>query len=61
MPVTLQDLKTEIDNLAYLFYGYTIIWVIILGYLAVLWRRENHLRDEIQQLKDSIESESPQK
>lgn len=59
MQVTLQDLQAEIHNLAYLFYGYTIVWVIVLGYLVTLWRRESHLRGEIEELKKSMESESP--
>lgn len=55
--VTLQDLLAEIRNLSYLFYGYTAIWLIILGYLFSLSRREKSLRDEVEALKKSIESE----
>ncbi len=51
MQVTLQDLLAEIRNLSYLFYGYTVIWVIILGYLFTLSRREQQLRAEIEELK----------
>jgi CcmD family protein len=57
MQVTLQDLLAEIRNLSYLFYGYTVIWVIILGYLFTLSRRESHLRAEVDELKRSIEAE----
>ncbi len=53
MQVTLQDLLAEIRNLSYLFYGYTVIWVIILGYLFTLSRREQNLRNEIEELKQS--------
>lgn len=62
MPVvTLQDLLAEIRNLAYLFYGYTVIWVIILGYVFILSRRERSLRNEVEELKKSIENESDRK
>ena len=54
MDVTLKDLLAEIRNLSFLFYGYTVIWVILLGYLFWLSRRENQLRDEIQALKKSL-------
>ena len=61
MQVTPLDLQAEIHNLAYLFYGYSVVWVIVLGYLVMLWRRESNLRTEIDKLKESIKNESPQK
>ncbi len=51
MEVTLKDLLAEIRNLSFLFYGYTVIWVFIVGYIFWLSRREQHLRDEIEELK----------
>ena len=54
MPVTLQDLLAEIRNLSFLFYGYTVIWVLIVGYLFWLSRRERNLRDEIAALKKEL-------
>ncbi len=57
MQVTLTDLLAEIRNLSFLFYGYTVIWVIILLYVFSLTRREQHLRDEVEELKKSIEEE----
>jgi len=54
MPVTLQDLLAEIRNLSFLFYGYSVIWVIIVGYIFWLTRREKNLRDEIDELKKMI-------
>jgi CcmD family protein len=59
MDITLKDLLAEIRNLSYLFYGYTVIWVIILGYVFWLSRREQNLRDEVDELKKSIENETP--
>ncbi len=54
MEVTLKDLLSEIRNLSFLFYGYTAIWVILVGYVFWLSRRESNLRDEIQELKKSL-------
>ena len=55
MPVTLQDLLAEIRNLSFLFYGYSVIWVIIVGYIFWLTRREKNLRDEIEELRKQVE------
>ncbi len=57
MEVTLKDLLAEIRNLSYLFYGYTVIWVFVLGYLLMLSRRERQLRDEVEELKRSVAEE----
>jgi CcmD family protein len=57
MQVTLQDLLAEIRNLSYLFYGYTVIWVIILLYVYSLSRREKNLRDEMNELKKTVSDE----
>lgn len=58
-PVTLQELLAEIRNLSYLFYGYTVIWVIILLYVFTLSRREQNLRHEIEELKKTIDEDTP--
>jgi CcmD family protein len=57
MDVTLQDLQAEIHNVAFLFSAYTVIWVIVLGYVVWLSRRAQKLRAEITELKKSIQSE----
>lgn len=57
MEITLKDLLAEIRNLSYLFYGYTIIWVLLLAYLYTLSRRERNLREQIDELKKEIEAE----
>ena len=54
MDITLKDLLAEIRNLSYLFYGYTVIWVFVLGYLYLLSRRERQLRDEVEELKRAL-------
>lgn len=58
MEITLKDLLAEIRNLSFLFYGYTVIWVILVGYIFMLTRREKNLRDQIDELKREIESEN---
>jgi CcmD family protein len=58
MEITLKDLLAEIRNLSFLFYGYTVIWVIILAYIYTLSRRERNLRDQIDELKKEIETEN---
>ena len=57
-PVTLQDLLAEIRNLAFLFYGYSVIWIIILVYVFTLSRRKQNLRDQMNELKKTVEEES---
>jgi len=57
MDVTLQDLQAEIHNVAFLFSAYTVVWVIVLGYVIWLARRAQKLRAEIAELKKSIQSE----
>ncbi|MBI3538220.1 MAG: CcmD family protein [Chloroflexi bacterium] len=57
MDLTLKDLLAEIRNLSFLFYGYTVIWMFIVGYLYLLSRRENKLRDEIAELKKLVGDE----
>jgi CcmD family protein len=57
MDVTLKDLLAEIRNLSFLFYGYTVIWVIILGYVYTLTRREQNLRNQIEELKQRMRDE----
>lgn len=58
MDVTLQDLQAEIHNVAFLFSAYTVVWVIVLGYVFWLSRRAQNLRAEIEELKKSIQGES---
>ncbi len=58
MQVTLQDLLAEIRNLSYLFYGYSVIWVIVLFYIYTLSRREQNLRNQMEELKKSVEEET---
>ncbi len=58
MQPTLANLLAEIRNLSFLFYGYTVIWVIVLFYAYTLSRRERSLRDEIEELKKGTVEEA---
>lgn len=58
MQPTLQDLLAEIHNLSYLFYGYTVIWLIVLLYAFSLSRREQSLRNEVDELKKAVSDEA---
>jgi CcmD family protein len=57
MDITLKDLLAEIRNLSYLFYGYSVIWIIILGYVFTLSRREQNLRQQVDELRRTVEEE----
>ncbi len=43
------------QNLSYLFAAYTIIWVVIFGYIFTLSRRNQELGKEIVALKEKLE------
>jgi CcmD family protein len=58
MEVTLRDVLAEIRNLSYLFYGYSVIWIIILGYIFTLTRREQSLRQQVQELTQAVEGKT---
>jgi CcmD family protein len=60
MEITLKDLLAEIRNLSYLFYGYSVIWLLIVGYLVTLARRESNLHRELAELRREIEEDSRQ-
>ena len=42
------------NNLGYLFAAYSIIWLVVFGYVFTLIRREKALRKEITALKEGI-------
>lgn len=59
MDITLPGLLADIRNLSYMFYGFAIIWAIIIGYLWTLSRQERDLRAEVEALKKSVDAASP--
>lgn len=44
------------DNLGYLFAAYTIIFVVIFGYVLFIWRRQAALEAELQSLEARLAS-----
>ena len=42
------------SNLGYLFAAYSIIWLLVFGYVFILIRRERALRKEIVALKEGM-------
>lgn len=43
-------------NFLYMFYGFSVAWLIPLVYVLTLMSREKKLREEIRRLKSMIES-----
>jgi CcmD family protein len=58
MDVTLPGLLADIRNLSYMFYGFAIVWVILIGYLWTLSRQERDLRVQVDELKKSVDVSS---
>ena len=58
MEVTLPGLLADIRNLSYMFYGFALIWVVVLGYLWAVSRQERDLNAELEELKKSIDAQS---
>ncbi len=44
------------ENGGYLFAAFSIIWVLLLGYVFVLINRQRRLRREIDSLKEALKS-----
>ena len=55
MEVTLPGLLADIRNLSYMFYGFALIWLVVLGYLWAVSRQERDLTVEVEELKKSID------
>jgi CcmD family protein len=58
MDVTLAGLLADIRNLSYMFYGFALIWVVVLGYLWTVTRQGRDLTEEVEELKKSTDPES---
>jgi CcmD family protein len=58
MEVTLAGLLADIRNLSYMFFGFALIWVVVLGYLWTVSRQGRDLDSEVEELKKSIDPES---
>ena len=45
------------ENIGYLFGVYTVIWVVVFGYVFYLSRRQRKLQRELDLLKESIDKQ----
>ena len=46
------------ENLGFLFAAYTITWVVLFGYLVIMWRKQNRLEKGMQHLQERIQKKS---
>jgi CcmD family protein len=47
-------------NAIFVFAAYTLVWLILVGYVLVLARRQTGLRGEIEELERAVKRERPQ-
>ncbi len=58
MNVTLPGLLADIRNLSYMFFGFALIWVVVIGYIWAVSRQERDLHAEVEELKKSVDLQS---
>ncbi len=46
-----EPVATSMKNLNFLFAGYTIVWLLIIGYLFSLGRRQKRITQELETVK----------
>ncbi len=56
MDELLREILKEVRNLSYLFFAFSVVWLLIFGYILTLARRANRLRDQVEELKREQES-----
>jgi CcmD family protein len=42
------------ENLGYLFAAYTVIWVVVFGYVLFMQRKQRKLQQQIELLRESV-------
>jgi len=47
------------ENMGYLFAAYTVIWVVVFGYVLSLSNRQNKLKRELESLKETLKEQPP--
>jgi CcmD family protein len=45
----------DTTNFLYMFYGFTVAWLVLFAYVVVLARREGQLKKDVESLKRMIE------
>lgn len=53
-------MPTTPDNTAYLFAAFTVVWLLIFGYMLYLGSRVSGLRDEVAALQSDLERRAPE-
>lgn len=48
------------ENMGYLFAAYTVIWLVVFGYVLSISSRQNKLKREINSLKETLKGQPPQ-
>lgn len=59
MEELLKDILREVRNLSYLFFAFSVIWLLLFLYLYSLSRRERDLEREIQELRRAHDENAP--
>lgn len=47
-------------NFDFLFWAYNIIWILIAGYLALIFARQRTIKRQIQELRDRLSRQESQ-
>jgi len=45
------------ENLGYLFVAYTIIWIVVFGYVLFVQRKQQKLQQQIDLLRESVDKQ----
>lgn len=43
------------SNLTFLFAAYSVTWLVLFGYLAVLWRKQRRLERDMRRLREQLQ------
>jgi len=46
-------------NYSYMFYGFAAAWIVVIGYLVILGLRERKLKQQLDQVKAMISTDTP--
>ena len=46
------------ENFAYLFAAFAIIWIVLFAYIFIISRRQKQIRREIERLKAALKTEA---
>jgi len=47
------------ENMGYLFAAYTVIWLVVFGYVLSLSNRQSRLKRELDSLKETLKTQPP--